>query len=204
MKEDFRKLTVETYDNSAHEFAQYFEGIGPRTHDIDAAFALAGDPENPRVLEIGCGDGRDAAEIVKRTNNYVGIDVSEGMLAIARSRVLGAEFIRADAAEYEMSENLDIIFAFASLLHLRDTEVKSVLDRGHEALRPGGIFYISLKHQGEYVEEIKDDRFGTRQFFFYNPAEIVRLAGGNYRRVHQDFQKIGATKWFTIGLQNKA
>lgn len=204
MRENFRQTTIETYDKSAHDLAEYFKGIGARTHDIDLGFELAGNPENARVLEIGCGDGRDAAEIVRRTPNYVGMDASQGMLEVARAKVIGAEFVQADAAEYEMPENLDLIFAFASLLHLRDAEVQDVLKRGHAALKPDGIFFLSLKYQRDYIEEIKDDRFGTRQFFFYSPERITKLAGASYENVFQDYQTIGQTKWFTIALKNKA
>lgn len=112
---DYRKLTVETYDKSAKELAEYFRGIGPRTNDIQLAIELAGNPPAPRILEIGCGDGRDAREIVGLTPNYTGFDISKELIKIARQHVPQGNFEVADAISYPYPANdLDVVFA---LLH---------------------------------------------------------------------------------------
>lgn len=98
---NLRQQTVDTYNKSAKELAEYFRGIGPRTDDIDLAIRLAGNSENPKILEIGCGDGRDAKEIVKRTKNYTGFDISEELIKIARADVPDATFEVADATHYD-------------------------------------------------------------------------------------------------------
>lgn len=48
MRKNFRAQTIDTYNNSANELAEYFVGIGPRNTDIDLAFRLAGNPQNAR------------------------------------------------------------------------------------------------------------------------------------------------------------
>ena len=50
------------------------------------------------VLDVMTGTGAVAAEVVGRAGRVVGVDVSAGMLAQARARVPGAEFVRGDAA----------------------------------------------------------------------------------------------------------
>lgn len=60
---DWQLVTTNTYDESAEALAEFFKGIGPRTSYIDLAFKLIGYKEHARVVEIGCGDGRDATEI---------------------------------------------------------------------------------------------------------------------------------------------
>lgn len=199
--EQLRQRTIDTYNESAAELAEYFKGIGPRVKDIDRAFELAGNPEDARVVEIGCGDGRDAEDIFERAGWYQGFDVSEGMIDIAKKHVPGASFEVADALDYDYPENLDIVFAFASLLHLDRQEVSEVLKKVHNALRPGGIFYVSLKERPEYTEEIKDDQYGSRLFFFYNAALISDLAEGNYEVADTSGKKIGSTQWFEIALR---
>lgn len=183
--------------------AEYFQGIGSRVEDIDLALKLAGDPDNPKVLEIGCGDGRDAKEIVKRTKNYVGFDISEEFIRIAKDSIPTASFEVGDAVTYHYPKNLDVVFAFASLLHLSKEEVKDVLKKVHHSLKPGGIFYISLKLRPEYTEEVKEDQFGKRMFFFYNPKIIAELAGSNYQVVSNNSGFITGkdTQWFEIALK---
>lgn len=200
---DLRQTTIDTYNKSAKELAEYFKGIGSRTEDIDLAIELAGSPEQPNVLEIGCGDGRDAKEIVKRTSNYVGFDISEGLIKLACEYVPEGTFEVADAVGYSYPEGLDVVYAFASLLHLNKDEVKDVLDKVYEALKPGGVFFISLKMADEYTEKVKEDKFGTRVFYFYNPEVIKELAGDKYEVADVDggFVTVGNTQWFEIALR---
>lgn len=201
MSENLRQTTVDSYNNSAQALAEYFRGIGPREYYIDKAIELAGSLDNPRILEIGCGDGRDAKAVARRTTNYLGIDISEKMVGLAREHVPEGQFEVADVAEYEFPDNLDVILAFASILHLNKRELAAVFGRAAKALRPGGIFYISTKYRPSYSEEIKQDQFGKRLFYFYNTDEIAELAGPNYE-VAESWREIhGHTDWVEIALK---
>jgi len=202
---DIRQRTIDTYNNSAKELAEYFRGIGSRIKDIDLAIELAGSPIGPQILEIGCGDGRDAKEMVKRTKHYVGFDISEELIKLAREHVPEGRFEVADAVTYDYPQGLDVVFAFASLLHLNKEEIATVLEKAHTSLKPGGVFFISLKLANEYTEKIKEDRFGTRQFYFYNPDIIKELAGDMYEvaKIDGGFITVGNTEWFEIALRSK-
>src|SRR3989344_6490320 len=190
---DWRKKTLDTYNKTAKELADYFVGIGARTEDIKRAFGYIKNTDQPNVLEIGCGDGRDAVEIATRTSNYIDTDPSEKMLDIARRKLPTAKFEVSGAVEYDFPEELDIIFAFASLLHLDKDEVKVVFDKAAKVLRPSGVFYISLKFKPEYTEEVKIDEFGERMFYFYTPELIKKLAGKQFETVYYDTQQVGST-----------
>lgn len=202
---DHRQTTVDTYNKSAQALAEYFKGIGPRVHDIEAAINLARNPKNPRILEIGCGDGRDAKEIKKRAGWYLGFDISKELIKIARKHVPEAKFVVADANTFQYPDDINIIFAFASLLHLNKDELKQTLVRVHNVLKPGGIFYISLKFAPNYEEKIKKDQYGTRLFYFYNTNIITELAGQQYEVAQKTdgFVVHGNTKWFEIALRKK-
>ena len=202
---NWKQQTINTYNKSAKELTEYFRGIGSREKHIDLAIRLAGTPINPRVLEIGCGDGRDAREVIKRTRNYTGFDVSEELIGIARDYVPSAEFEIADAIDYKYPNGLDVVLAFASLLHLDKRDVKSVLQKVHKALKPGGVFMISLKLADSYKEQVKEDNFGSRMFYFYNPNVIEELAGPGYEVASctSDFKAANKSKWFEIALRKK-
>lgn len=204
MVENLRQMTIDTYNNSAAELAEYFRGIGPREKYIDIAFALADDPESPKVLEIGCGDGRDAKAIVSRTSNYTGVDISEELIKIARTHVPEGRFEVADAASYEFPEKLDIVFAFASLLHLNKSELRTVFTGLSKAVRPGGIVYISSKYHPEYTEEVKEDQYGKRLFYFYNPELMHELAGPSFEVAKAWREHHGHTDWFEMALRRNS
>lgn len=202
MEQNYKRELLDTYNKSAQELAEYFASIGSRAEDIEIAIRLASG-QNPEVLEIGCGDGRDAKEIIKHTTRYTGFDIAEELIKIARQKVPQAKFEVADALGYKFPANIDIIFAFASLLHFNQQELADVLTNAHKALRPKGIFYISLKYAPRYTERYKEDRFGRRLFFFYNPSLIKKVAGKKYRVVHSTRSRIGHTDWFEMALQKQ-
>lgn len=196
---DKKLRTINTYDTNAKLLAEKFRKRGSRTADIDRAFAEVS-KNNPRVFEIGCGGGSEAKEILKRTDNYHGIDISQGMLKLAISHVPDAEFIQADVEYFPFRGGQDIIFAFASLLHSPKEKLEQVLSRGYHALNPGGVFYLSLKH-GEYREHDVMDECGIRTFYYYTPELITELAGPSFRVIYSEIKEILGVKWLEMMLK---
>lgn len=199
---DLREQTIRTYDVSADKLVKHYEGIGPREGDVLLAFALAGSPENATVFEIGCGHGREARKILEHTEAYTGIDTSDKLIDLARLRVPGGTFEVADAVEYDYpEEQYDIVFAFASLRHMDREESETVLRKVYHSLKPGGIVYISLNHADSYRETIKDDEYGVRLIYMYNPRLIEKLAGPMYKKIYESRDTIEGIDWFEIVLK---
>lgn len=194
-----REQTIAIYRTRALELAEHFNGFGSRKDDVNRAFDFLRKPD-VRVIEIGCGNGRDAKDILARTKHYVGIDISEGMIALARTNNPTGTFEVADFTTYALPQGTDLVFAFAALLHSNREEVEQVFSRIHPALSPGGLLYLTLKY-GPYQKFIKHDAYGDRVFYLYTPEDIRVLAGNGFRSVYEDLQTIGHTRWFTIALR---
>jgi SAM-dependent methyltransferase len=203
MKLTERQITVDTYNNSAKELAEYFSGIGARHNDIDKTLIYT--KKNPRVLEIGCGDGKDADYILTKTSNYQGFDISEEMIKIAQSKNQKGKFFVADLEKFNYKKygKFQAIFSFASLLHSNQTEVEKIIRDVADGLIKGGVFFISLKMKDSYQKEIKKDKFGIRIFYYYTLELITEFAKKNYKVLFVEKQKIGKTDWFSILLQKK-
>jgi SAM-dependent methyltransferase len=103
-------------------------------------------PAGSRVLDVGCGTGTPTARrLVDAGHDVTGIDISDGMLALARRDVPEAEFVHLDAMELDHSMgDFSAIVAFFSLLMLPRTDIPDVLDRIHDNLEPGGHFLLSM------------------------------------------------------------
>lgn len=198
---DWEKKTIETYDNSAERLAEYFRGVGARTQDIEQAISLRSADGEINAVEIGCGDGRDAKEIIPRVSHYIGVDPSMGLLDIARQSLPEAKFVLGDALSFNYPEGTDIVFAFASLLHVPKADMPKVLAKISHSLKTGGILYISLKERAQYEAEPKLDEYGERMFYYYNPTLIKLLADNSLVPVLEDHQQIGHTDWFTLALK---
>lgn len=199
--DESKRRTIQTYQDKATELAAYFDTVGLREPDIARAFSFISS-KNPRVVEIGCGNGRDAAIILKYTKNYLGFDISEGMIKLARKSNPSGSFIVADVENYDFEKNIDIVFTFASLLHSPRESVKTIFERIYSALNPGGIVAILLK-QAPYEAIPKEDAFGWRMFYYYEPKDILELAGDSFTQVSLEQQPSGNTSWFSMILRKR-
>ena len=96
------------------------------------------------ILELGCGGGRDAEEMIRLGFQVTPTDGSPAMAAQAQQRlrrpvrVMTFEALDADAA-------FDAVWANASLLHARADALPDVFARIRRALRPGGRLCAGFK-----------------------------------------------------------
>lgn len=105
-----------------------------------------------RVLDVGCGTGRQILPMARRGLKVVGVDLSEEMLGLAQSK-LSAEglvplvnLIRADAETMPLREQIfDACVMVGTLHHLPQPEA-GVLEAAQK-IRPGGLFYSYDPHQ---------------------------------------------------------
>jgi 2-polyprenyl-3-methyl-5-hydroxy-6-metoxy-1,4-benzoquinol methylase len=102
-----------------------------------------------RVLDVGCGTGVPTArQLADAGCDVTGIDVSEGVLELARREVPEATFLRLDVSDIPEAcpprRGFDAIVAFFSLLMLPRMEIPVILRRVHDLIEPGGYFLLSM------------------------------------------------------------
>ncbi len=134
------EATIAFYAREAPRYTMSF-AQAPSRH-LDAFLDRL--PPAAKVLELGCGGGRDAAHMVERGFR---VDATDGTPAMVRkanerfdleARVMLFEDLEADCA-------YDAIWAHACLLHVPRADVPNVMALIHNALRPGGWHYASFK-----------------------------------------------------------
>lgn len=193
--------TINTYNRSALVLADRFNKLGVRIDDVKEGFLYIS-KKNPFVLEIGCANGRDAKEILKYTNNYLGIDISEELIKIAKQNIPKGKFKVADVEDYIFPKNIDMIFAFASLIHSNKDNLQKILNEAHKSLCEGGIFFISMRC-GEYQELTERDDFGVRTYYLYTPKDIRKIIGSRYEIIKEDVYDLRGQYWMSIILRKK-
>jgi SAM-dependent methyltransferase len=131
-------------------------------------------PQPPgSLLEVGCGQGGFGARLARRFR-YVGIDLDETSLSIARRRLdahgVSGEFRLGDLGVLDPAERFDVICAFEVLEHLEDDG--GALLAWAEKLAPGGTLIVSVPAgSGRYAEW---DEFAGH-FRRYDAAQLVDL-----------------------------
>lgn len=168
------KSTIQHYDDNA---AAFWEGT--RDHDVSqntAALleAIAGEPPF-RLLDFGCGPGRDLRYFQDLGHEPVGLDGSENLAALARKHS-GADVWVQNFAEPDLPrEHFDGIFANASLFHVPRDRIEAVLTTLLAGLVPGGVLFASMP-RGNDDEGISGKRYGV----YYRDEtwlELVEKAG---------------------------
>jgi SAM-dependent methyltransferase len=159
------RATLDFYEQRAAEWAAHL----PHDHSPRLDPFLDRLPPGASILEMGCGDGRDAAWMSAR-----GFDVhpSDGTPAMARlaSERLGREVPVMDFADLDAVGAFDAVWCQASLLHLAEAELAPVLTRIHRALKPGGW------HWASYKDGTGGGRDEAGRFFSYVPVDRLEAA----------------------------
>lgn len=196
-----KEINTQTYNTGAEGLSKKFNQIGLRSEDIDRAFSLFKN-KNLKVIEVGCGNGRDAKYILKYTKDYTGIDISKEMIKLSKRYLPKADFIIGDIEKVKIPSGLDIVFAFASFLHLDKKSFEKILSKIYNKINKDGVIYISLKYNKTYKEKIKEDEFGKRFFYYYSIKDIQELSNKTgYKIIYKNRQNIRNNNWLTIILK---
>lgn len=134
--------TIGFYDQNAEDFFH-------RSVDADMARGHADFtallPPGGRVLDAGCGSGRDSLAFARLGFGVTPIEASAklGALAIAHTG-LPVQVMTFDQIAWR--EVFDGVWACASLLHVPRAELPAAVGRLRDALVPGGILWMSFKY----------------------------------------------------------
>lgn len=200
------QATKRTYDALAktwalqHDASHFWVTEMQRFHELLSKGA---------ILEIGTGGGRDGQELLALGYQYVGTDVSSGLLTVARETLPNQELYEQSVYDLTFSDKkkFDGFWSAATLLHIPKSRIDEALQRIKTVVKPGGIGFISLK-DGE-GEQVRIDEFGGSQFerFFayWHKDEFVetlnRNGYTNIEYIHHPDGRKGRQPWHCFLVQ---
>src|SRR5690348_1897730 len=116
-------------------------------YDRPAVLGLTGDVRGRRVLDAGCGPGLHAEQLAARGADVVGLDASQAMVDLARTR-LGSR-ARVEQADLNArlplaDEEFDMVVCALAIHYVDDRA--ATLREFHRVLRPGGRVVFSTQH----------------------------------------------------------
>ncbi|MBW4793324.1 class I SAM-dependent methyltransferase [Pseudomonas tolaasii] len=122
-----------------------------------------------KILDVGCGTGRDIKHFQNLGFLVDGIEPSRKMAAIARSKTNATIFSMA-AEDINFIDSYDGIWACASLVHIQKALFVKTLKAILKALKSGGYLYISLK-EGEGQTRLNDGRL----FSYFTKSDLHEI-----------------------------
>jgi superfamily II DNA or RNA helicase/SAM-dependent methyltransferase len=132
---------ISYYNVNALRF--YSETVDVDMSELYGRF-LTAIPNGGLILDAGCGSGRDSRAFLDRGYRVLAFDGSVELARLA-SEKLGQSVNVCKFETFSCVEKVDGIWACASLLHVKESELPNTLSKLWSVLKPGGIFYLSFK-----------------------------------------------------------
>lgn len=191
-------MSVNFYNNNAESF--FSQTVNSDMSLVYKKFLNQLSCKNGKILDLGCGSGRDSKFFKEMGFEVTAWDLSEE-LAKKASEYIGQEIIVKDMRELNFENKFIGVWACASILHLPIKDIEEVFKKIFKALKEGGIFYSSFKY-GE-SDYIKDGRY----FTCFNEEKFFRCFPEYKKNVIKIFQtsdvRVGREdeKWLNIFLR---
>ena len=179
---------------------------------VDIGFCERHFPTPGRLLDLGCGTGRLGRHFGPKGFEYLGVDLSEEMLAVAESQKATERERFANANLVELPEEFrDFDYAaclFSTLGMIRGSENRAAaLSSAHRVLRPGGRFALHVHNRYYHGVGLRGWRSGDivmpqayggapLTLHHYSLAEALRAVCGVGFRV-LEAMPVSATGWLT-------
>ena len=165
-----------TYDAVAVEYAEKFSGEHekkPKDQAILQRFSKEIDARRP-VWDLGCGPGHTAKHLKSLGTDISGLDISEKMLAQARTNHPEINFRKGNILELDFDDDVIAgIVAFYAMVHFSKDQVEIAFREVFRVLQPGGLFLFTY-HIGEDTITIEEflGKHVSINFMFY-PTDFM-------------------------------
>jgi predicted TPR repeat methyltransferase len=146
-----------TFDSFASSFESKLEHLSYRAPALVAAMLENSGLEPSKqldVLDAGCGTGLCGPLLAPYARRLVGVDLSEGMLALAKEKHVYDGLIKSELTDHlrNHSAAFDLIVSADTLVYFGD--LGCVVAAAAGALRPNGLFIFTLEHAVGAVADI--------------------------------------------------
>ncbi|MDH6143990.1 MULTISPECIES: class I SAM-dependent methyltransferase [Kitasatospora] len=166
-----------SYDTVAEEYQRRIGGEladKPLDRALLAALLEQAEPGAP-LADLGCGPGHVTGWLADRGAEAVGVDLSPGMVALARGTHPQAEFRVGDLCRLPAADGeFGAAVMFYSVIHLTAAELPTAFAELHRVLRPGGRALLAF-HLGNETRRLTD-WWGHRvdvDFTFFEAAPVT-------------------------------
>ncbi|HSQ50112.1 MAG TPA: class I SAM-dependent methyltransferase [Nitrospiraceae bacterium] len=165
--------TIDAYERSAKKCVARWNKRSPRRPSLLVEW-LQYLPAGTRLLDLGCGGGRDAGDLDLRGYRVVGVDRTSALLSAGRRRYRSLPLVRADLRQLPFHAiSFDGLWAAASLMHLPKPEARRILADLCKLVRPGGLFAATVTY-GMKSRLVTDGWVPGRYFARWKKDELAR------------------------------
>ena len=165
-------LTLQSYNDHIQDYVAANKKVveGSLKDWIDKVLKLVF--KGGKVLELGSGYGRDAAYIESHGYEVIRTDAAKGFVELLKSK--GFKTRKLNVLTDDFGTDFDLVFAQAVFLHFNPKQLKQILRKSFDSLKPGGILAFSVK-EGKGEGWPKDYMGVPRYFCFWEKPELQKI-----------------------------
>lgn len=180
-------------------WADQYDTNSNKTRDLDrkSTIETLSKYEFSKVVELGCGTGKNTLFLLQKADEIVGMDFSQSMLDKAQKKITDprVKFVRADLTiKWNLKDNYaDLITSSLVLEHIENLDF--VFNQANKKLKAGGIFFISELHPFKQYSGSKarfESENGTQELetFTHHISDYLDAATQN------GFELVELKEWF--------
>jgi len=201
------KLTLGHYNTNAEAIAERYESVQSPIVD----FVIQSTNLGGSVLDVGCGSGRDLAELAALDFNVYGVDASVRLLKLAANYhpELAECLCAASLPKLESIRGnvFDCVLCSAVLMHIPDSLLSESFASLVELVSDDGVLILSVCGERADLDTNRRDK-GGRQFNVHSPELIIELAHSHGLELLEWSEAIDSLgrmdlKWHTLIFKKK-
>jgi endonuclease/exonuclease/phosphatase family metal-dependent hydrolase/ubiquinone/menaquinone biosynthesis C-methylase UbiE len=170
----FLKRTINTYEKIAEEYEQRRQYASP-VNELNQIITYT---NRGKILDAGCGPGRDAKYLSENGIDVIGIDLCNSFLRMAKIKSKNSIFKKMNILDLKFSnETFDGIWCCVVLSHFKKSWIPFALKELFRVLKRNGILFIAVKlGEGEgYVTEKEFIGHPQRFISYFTDIEIASM-----------------------------
>ena len=158
-------------------------------------------PKNSKILDAGCGSGRDSAYFADEKLEVTSIDIVAELINEAKNNVKNVNFKLMDMKDMKFDENtFDGIWCMSSISDVEKKDAPMVIGNFNKIMKNNGILYISAREgQGEQVIEKGFFNDLPRFYAYYSQQELEELLVTNkFKVLSACISESNGVKWVEV------
>ncbi|WP_414837568.1 class I SAM-dependent methyltransferase [Candidatus Nanosalina sp. VS9-1] len=141
------------YSKGAEKFAENYSIQNISEEYIELLEAFIEKAQNGKVLDAGCGPGRDSQLLSDKGFDVTGVDLSEEMIEIAEKK--SGDFHVMDVRDLDFDDaSFDAVLVNQLLVFFKGEERRKAFSELSRVLKSGGTLFLGLKKgKGKFIRE---------------------------------------------------
>ena len=165
---------TQLYSTLANIYHEMYQHIFDYDKEFDFYDTILKRKDCHKILEVGCGSGMLARRFIKSGYDYLGLDLFNEMLDIARSEVKSDRFIQGDMRSLTFNNQFDaVLITGRSIAYvLENNGILDTLNGIHKSLEDGGLLIFDVFEANGIFDNFND----FEQNFEFDDRKIKRIS----------------------------